>query len=100
MKDVKDQRRLLIGATAACFLLVGIGWSYAQESGDREQFVLLRNGRVLEGSLRQNLDHWILLFDSGASLRLESRDIDLLGDSMTHLYQQMQAKVQGMIEAT
>lgn len=92
MKDVRDQRRPLIALTAACLMLVGIGWSFAQESGDREQFVLLRNGRVLEGSLRQNLDHWILLFDSGASLRLESRDIDLLGDSMTHLYQQMQQR--------
>jgi hypothetical protein len=92
MKDAKHQRRLFIGLTAACFMLVGLGWLFAQESGDREQFVLLRNGRVLEGRLRQNLDHWILGFDSGASLRLESKDIDLLGDSMTHLYQQMQQR--------
>lgn len=92
MKDFNDQRRILFWVTAACLAIAGLGWSYAQEPNTREQFVLLRNGRVLEGSLRQNLDHWILLFDSGASLRLESRDIDLLGDSMTHLYQQMQQR--------
>ena len=92
MKYVKDQLRVLFWLTTACLFLAGAGWSDAQELRDRDQLILLRNGRVLEGKLRQNLDHWTVFFDSGASLRLESRDIDLLGDSMTHLYQQMQQR--------
>ena len=76
-----------------CFLgLAGLVNAAAQEFDDDRQYVLLRNGRVLQGTLRQSLDNWILRFDSGASLKLTFRDIDLLGNSLQHLHAQMQQK--------
>ena len=78
-----------------CFLgLAGLVNAAAQDFDDDRQYVLLRNGRVLQGTLRQSLDNWILRFDSGASLKLTFRDIDLLGNSLQHLYAQMQQRTQ------
>ena len=94
MRPVPDQCRFPPWALI-CFLgLAGLVNAAAQEFDDDRQYVLLRNGRVLQGTLRQSLDNWILRFDSGASLKLTFRDIDLLGNSLQHLYAQMQQRTQ------
>ena len=92
MRPLPDQCRFPSWAFIFVLGLAGLVNAASQDLDDGRQYVLLRNGRVLQGTLRQSLDHWILRFDSGASLKLTFRDIDLLGNSHQHLYSQMQQR--------
>ena len=86
------RRALFVVALVAVPVFIGLTSVQSEEPVDNHQFVLLKTGRVLEGDLVQSLDRWTLHMEAGATIRLEIDQIDLLGDSLIHLYQQQQQR--------